>query len=238
MRLDNAVAVKFSLSRNKAQQMIELSKVMLDGRICNKPAAEVKENSDISLIEPPSYASIGGEKLAKALSDFNFSVRDNICLDIGASNGGFTDCLLQNGAKQVIAVDIGECAFDDRLKKDPRVIIKDKTNARYLTASDVPQTCDFACVDVSFISLKLILPAVAALIRQGGHIIALVKPQFEVGRRHLSKSGIVVDVKARERVLVDISNYAVQLGLEVKGSCTAPIRERKNVEYLLLLNKI
>ena len=96
----------------------------------------------------------------------------------------------------------------------------------------------FACVDVSFISLKLILPAVAALIRQGGHIIALVKPQFEVGRRHLSKSGIVVDVKARERVLVDISNYAVQLGLEVKGSCTAPIRERKNVEYLLLLNKI
>ncbi|MDE6550738.1 MAG: TlyA family RNA methyltransferase [Clostridia bacterium] len=238
MRLDNAVAIKFSLSRNKAQQMIELKRVLLDGKICDKASAEVGGESNIELLAMPAYASIGGEKLAKALKEFSFSVKDYVCLDIGASNGGFTDCLLQNGARQVIAVDIGECAFDDKLKNDNRVIIKDKTNARYLTESDIGRQCDFACIDVSFISLKLILPAVCALIRQGGYIIALVKPQFEVGKRHLSKNGIVTNIKARDSVVKDICDFSASLGMRVLGSTTAPIRERKNVEYLLLLNKI
>lgn len=238
MRLDNAVAQKYSISRNKAKQLIELSQVLLDGRVCNKSSAQINENSLISISNMFSYASIGGEKLAKALSDFNYSVKGKRCADIGASNGGFTDCLLQNGAKEVIAVDIGECAFSENLRSDTRVVIKDKTNARYLCAQDIGGECDFVCVDVSFISLKLILPAVNKVLKSGGDVIALIKPQFEVGQAHLSKNGIVTDAKIRDKAVDNIIEFADKCGLKLLDKTIAPIREKKNVEYLVLLHKL
>ncbi|MDE5618381.1 MAG: TlyA family RNA methyltransferase [Clostridia bacterium] len=238
MRLDIAVAQKYSLSRNKAKQLIELSQVLLDGKICNKSSVQIDDNSEISICNMFSYASIGGEKLAKALTDFNYCVDGKRCADIGASNGGFTDCLLQNGAVKVVAVDIGECAFKDNLLNDERVEIKDKTNARYINAEDIGCECDFVCVDVSFISLKLILPAVYRILKIGGDVIALIKPQFEVGQAHLSKSGIVTDPKIREKAVSEIISFANNCGLKLLNKTHAPLRDKKNVEYLVLLHKL
>ena len=174
---------------------------------------------------------------SKAFDDFKYDVKDKICVDIGASNGGFTDCMLQNGAKKVYAVDVGECAFDESLKSDPRVVVKDRINARYITPDDLGELCDFASIDVSFISLKYILPSVNALLKVGGDVIALIKPQFEAGAKELSKKGIVLSEKTHIKVCEDIKTFALELGFDVKGLTTAPIKSDKNKEFLIYLCK-
>lgn len=237
MRLDLAVAEKFSLSRSKAVKLIERGEVRVGGEIRLKAAFEVKAGDLIELEKLPEYASFGGEKLAKALKDFDFSVKDMLCADLGASNGGFTSCLIKNGAKKVYAVDVGECALPPELKSDERVVVKDKTNARYLKREDIGEECDLAVIDVSFISLTLILPAAKEILKSSGDIIALIKPQFEVGKKALGKSGIVTNAKEREKSIEKIRNSAKALDLVERDLTSAPQRQNKNLEFLILLSK-
>ena len=225
------------MTRTKAKQSIERGLAYVNGTQCFKPAAVIKDTDLAELKKLPEYASFGGEKLAKALQDFDFSVQDMTCADIGASNGGFTSCLLLNGAKKVFAIDVGECALPPHLQTDERVVVKDRTNARYITSQDLGQECDLAVIDVSFISLELILPAAGALVRKGGHIIALIKPQFEVGRSGLSKNGMVLSEKERRRAVEKVREAGRKAGLAEENFTTAPIREKKNVEYLILFAK-
>lgn len=237
MRLDAYLSSVHGITRAKAKQMIERGMVSLNGKTVEKPAASVDDGDDVVIEKFPEYASFGGEKLAKALRDFNFSVENMVCADIGASNGGFTSCLLMNGAAKVYAVDVGECALPEKLKTDPRVKVMDKTNARFLTADNLGGQCDFVCIDVSFISLELILPAAAGVIGEGGHVIALIKPQFEVGKKALSKRGIVVNARERERAVDKIRGAAAACGLLEENFTVAPVRENKNIEYLILFTK-
>lgn len=237
MRLDLYLSKTQNITRTKAKQLIESGFIELNGKIVAKPSIEVNDSSTIKVVESFKFSSLGGDKLQKAFDDFDYSVKDKICVDIGASNGGFTDCMLQNGAKKVYAVDVGECAFDDDLKNDDRVIVKDRTNARYITTDDLGELCDFASIDVSFISLKLILPAVKGLLKSGGEIIALIKPQFEAGSKNLSKKGLVLDSKVHRQVCEDIKSFAKGIGFEYKNITTAPIKEGKNKEFLIYLYK-
>lgn len=218
--------------------MISDGFVCVNGKTASKASANVNENDDVSVEREYRFASRGGDKLEKAFSDFSLDVKDKICADIGASNGGFTDCLLYHGAKKVYAVDVGDCAFDDRLKNNDRVVIKDNTNARDLTVDVLGEECDFACIDVSFISLKLVLPAVFSIVKNGGEIVALIRPQFEAGKKNLTKTGLVLSEKVRKSIVDDISAFAKDSGADVLAVTAAPIREGKNVEYLIRLKKL
>ena len=157
MRIDLLISQKFDYTRTKAKQLIESGFVMLNNEVVSKPSLDVDYDSNIEIIDEFKFASLGGDKLEKAINDFNYSVDGKVCIDIGASNGGFTDCMLSHGAKKVYALDVGECALPDRLKEDDRVIVKDRMNARYVTIQDIGEECDFASIDVSFISLTYIL---------------------------------------------------------------------------------
>lgn len=237
MRLDIYLSATQNITRTKAKHMIESSFVKIDGNVVTKAGYELKDNSIVEILDSFKYSSLGGDKLQKAFDDFHYSVSNKVCVDIGASNGGFTDCMLKNGADKVFAVDVGECAFDDELKNDSRVIIKDRLNARYITAEDLGELCDFACIDVSFISLKYILPTVYSLLKRGGEVIALIKPQFEAGAKELSKKGLVLSSKTHQRVCEEIKNFAQSIGFEFRGLTTAPIKEGKNKEFLIYLYK-
>ena len=237
MRLDLHLSKLNNISRTKAQQLVESNFVLVNGKIVNKPSFDVTELDKIEIMQDFKYASLGGDKLAKAFLDFNYSVKDKVCIDIGASNGGFTDCMLQNRAKKVYAVDVGECAFSETLKSDPKVIIKDKINARFITPSDIGEKADFMSIDVSFISLTYILENVSKLLKDDGEIIALIKPQFECGKKYLSKKGIVQSQKVIDKVIEDIKSYAKDIGLTPLKITNAPIKPEKNKEYLILLSK-
>jgi len=180
------------------------------------------------------WVSRGGVKLAAALDAFGIDPAGRVCLDVGASTGGFTDCLLQRGAARVYAVDVGHGQLDARLRADPRVVVREKVNARSLSRAEVLEPVSLAAVDVSFISLRLVLPAVAALVEPGGAIVALVKPQFEAGRREVPRGGVVRDEEVRRRVVEEVAAAGRALGLEVAGSIPSPIRgARGNEEFLL-----
>ncbi len=237
MRLDLYLSKLNNISRTKAQQLVESNFVSLNGKIVNKPSIDVSEFDNIEIMQDFKYASLGGDKLAKAILDFNYSIKDKICIDIGASNGGFTDCMLQNGAKKVYAVDVGECAFSENLKNNPKVIVKDKINARFITPNDIGEKADFMSIDVSFISLTYILENVSKLLKNNGQIIALIKPQFECGKKYLSKKGIVQSQKVIDKVIEDIKSYALSIGLTPLKITNAPIKPEKNKEYLILLSK-
>ena len=237
MRLDIYLSTTQNITRTKAKHMIESSFVKVDGNIITKAGYELKDNSTVEILDIFKFTSLGGDKLKKAFDDFNYSVKNKICVDIGASNGGFTDCMLKDGATKVYAVDVGECAFDDDLKNDKRVIIKDRLNARYITAVDLGELCDFASIDVSFISLKYVLPSVYSLLKEDGEVIALIKPQFEAGAKELSKKGLVLCPKTHQRVCEDIKDFALSLGFQFRGLTTAPIKEGKNKEFLIYLYK-
>ena len=229
----------YAASREKAKAIIMAGNVFVDGQREDKAGtsfdpARIKLEVRGSTLP---YVSRGGLKLEKAVKQFELVLTDRICMDIGASTGGFTDCMLQNGAKKVYAVDVGECAFDESLKSDPRVVVKDRINARYITPDDLGELCDFASIDVSFISLKYILPSVNALLKVGGDVIALIKPQFEAGAKELSKKGIVLSEKTHIKVCEDIKTFALELGFDVKGLTTAPIKNDKNKEFLIYLCK-
>lgn len=221
-------------SRNKASEAILKGEVLYDNKIV-KPSKEVANEELISFAEVDSkFVSNGGYKLEKALIDFNFSVKDMVFADIGASNGGFTDCLLKNNAKKVYAIDVGESQLDKSLLTK-NVVVMDNLNARYLTKDLFVDNIDGVVCDVSFISLTYVLPSIKAILKENGYALVLVKPQFECGKEFLTKTGIVKDVKAKINAVRKVYNFAIELGLTPLNFTFAPIREKKNTEYIMLL---
>jgi len=235
-RLDVALVARgLAPTREKAQALILAGRVAVDGRPATKAGQAVGDEASIAVAEPPHpYVSRGGVKLAAALDGFGIDPTGRTCLDVGASTGGFTDCLLQRGAARVYAVDVGHGQLDAKLRADPRVVVREKVNARSLSEDDVPERVPVAVVDVSFISLRLVLPAVAARVAPGGAIVALVKPQFEAGRREVPRGGVVRSEETRRRVVEEIAEAGRALGLSVLGVLPSPIAgARGNAEFLL-----
>jgi len=226
-------------SRTKAQAMVMAGVVLVDEQRVEKPSHQFDTNSAIRIKggdDPTTrYVGRGGLKLEAALREFQIDVSGLVCLDVGASTGGFTDCLLQNGAKKVFAVDVGHNQIDWRLRNDPRVEVREGVNARYLTPDDFPQKFDLVVMDVSFISVTKVLPAIVPLLTPGGSIVALIKPQFEVGRGEVGGGGIVRDEAKRLRAVEEVNNAARALGLEVVNIIESPITGAEgNIEFLAL----
>ncbi|HVE65463.1 MAG TPA: TlyA family RNA methyltransferase [Thermoanaerobaculia bacterium] len=235
-RLDLVLAARgLAPTREKAQALILSGAVSVDGRRVDKAGTPVDETAEITVSGPPHpYVSRGGVKLAAALDAFGFDPAGLVCLDVGASTGGFTDCLLQRGASKVYAVDVGHGQLDAKIRADPRVVVREKVNARLLSAEDVPELVRIAAIDVSFISTRLILPAVVPLVEKKGTVVVLVKPQFEAGRAEVGKGGIVRSDAVRQRVLVSVEEYGRESGLEPIGSIPSPIRGMHGNEEFLL----
>ncbi|HPU97678.1 MAG TPA: TlyA family RNA methyltransferase [Candidatus Hydrogenedentes bacterium] len=212
-RLDILVQNRFGMTRAKAQALIREGLVMDQaGRVLDKPGLRVSENTDLRLKELPRYVSRGGEKLEAAFTAFPLDVRDRVCLDVGASTGGFTDCLLQHGARLVYAVDVGYGQLDWKLRGDDRVVVLERRNIRFLEPSELPEIPDFFTVDCSFISLRLVLPAVRRLVSPAAQGVALIKPQFEAGREQVGRGGVVRDPAIHEQVIESIRALALELG--------------------------
>ena len=223
-------------SRTKAQAMVMAGVVLVDERRVEKPSESFSPEAVIRIKgdSPESrYASRGGLKLEKALAEFGVSVDGMVCLDVGASTGGFTDCLLQNGASRVVAVDAGTNQLVWSLRNDPRVEVREKTNARELKPEDLDTLFDLIVMDVSFISVTKILPALTPLLADGGRIIVLIKPQFEVGKGEVGKGGIVRDPEKHERVVKEVNEFAESIGLALLGLIESPILGAEgNKEFL------
>ena len=226
-------------SRQRAQAVIMSGEVFVNGQRVDKPGTAVAEDAQIEVRGGTlAYVSRGGLKLEKAMAAFPIDLNGAVCADIGASTGGFTDCMLQNGAEKVYAVDVGYGQLAWKLRSDPRVVCLERTNARYLTREQVPDALDFASVDVSFISLKLILPPLNGLLKDGGHAACLVKPQFEAGREKVGKKGVVRDPDVHLEVLEHFLDHAKESGFTVLGLTYSPIRGPEgNIEYLGYLEK-
>jgi len=230
-------------SREKARKVIMAGSVFLNGQRIDKPGFMIDpQNTDLNIEikdEVLPYVSRGGFKLEKALKEFHIQVKGKTVLDVGASTGGFTDCLLQAGATKVFAVDVGYGQLDWKLRQDPRVVVMERTNARYLTVEQLGQYCDLATIDVSFISLKLIFPAIKECLTESGEIAALIKPKFEAGREKVGKKGVVRDPQTHENVLSEIVYFAVKQGLYMKNLSYSPITGPEgNIEFLIHLSKI
>lgn len=235
-RLDSAMVERgLAASRTIAQSLVMEGKVRVNGQTAAKPATAVSDADDIEVETPPRFVSRGGEKLEGAFAAFaGWRVEDRVCLDVGSSTGGFTDCLLQHGARRVMAVDVGTNQLAWKLRADPRVWVRENFNARYLTAADLPERPSRAVTDVSFISLKLILPPMAEVLEPEGEMVSLIKPQFEAGRG-AAPGGVVADPAIRRQVVADISAFGREsLGLALLGVAESPIRgkDKGNVEYL------
>lgn len=230
---------KLAENRTKAQAIIMSGIVYVDGQKADKPGVSYEETVDIEVRGAACpYVSRGGLKLEKAMAEFPIDLKGCICGDIGASTGGFTDCMLQNGADKVYAVDVGYGQLAWKLREDPRVVCLERTNARYLTHEQIPDELDFASIDVSFISLKLILPAVAGVLKNGGQVASLVKPQFEAGKEKVGKKGVVRDPAVHKEVLEHYLGHAKEAGFGVLGLTYSPIRGPEgNIEYLGFLQK-
>ena len=226
-------------SRQKAQATIMSGIVFVNGQRVDKVGTAVSNDALIEIRGTTlPYVSRGGLKLEKAMQTFPLTLTGKICADIGASTGGFTDCMLQNGAKKVYAVDVGYGQLDWKLRNDARVVCMERTNARYLTHEEIPEELDFASVDVSFISLKLIFPALHGLLREGGEIACLIKPQFEAGREKVGKKGVVRDPAVHLEVLEHFLIHAKENHFTVLGITYSPIRGPEgNIEYLGFLRK-
>jgi 23S rRNA (cytidine1920-2'-O)/16S rRNA (cytidine1409-2'-O)-methyltransferase len=230
-------------SRTKAQAMVMAGVVLVDEQRVEKPSLQFDPNSEIRIKrgdDPTSrYVGRGGLKLEAALREFQIDVAGLTCLDVGASTGGFTDCLLQNGAKKVVAVDVGHNQIDWRLRNDPRVEVREGTNARYLKPEDFEQKFDVAVMDVSFISATKVLPAIVPLLVEKGTIVTLIKPQFEVGRGEVGGGGVVRDEAKRARVVEEVNNAARAIGLEVVNVIESPIQGAEgNIEFLALYSRL
>ncbi|BAZ65852.1 MAG: TlyA family RNA methyltransferase [Pelatocladus maniniholoensis HA4357-MV3] len=246
-RLDTLlVDLGLCVSRQQAQRLIQAGEVSVDGRLVDKVGTEVEVAAEVKIKERSPFVSRGGEKLAKALQEFAITIENRICLDGGISTGGFTDCLLQAGAKLVYGVDVGYGQVDWKLRNDPRVILKERTNLRYLTpdelygVSPLAETggnyADLVVVDVSFISLTKVLPALWRLTQPQREAILLVKPQFEVGKSRVGKKGVVRDPKDHADAIAQVLQAAVELGWNYKGLTWSPVTgPAGNIEYLLWL---
>ena len=221
-------------SRTRAQALVMEGKVRVDGQVETKASRQVEAEVEVEVEAPPRFVSRGGEKLEGAFEKFSLAAEGRICLDVGSSTGGFTDCLLQHGAKKVMAVDVGTNQLAYKLRTDPRVWVKENYNARFMKSADLPDVPTLAVTDVSFISLKLILPPIVDVLAPGGEIVALIKPQFEVGKGN-APGGLVRDEALRLEARDEIVRFGrEELGLELLGLEESPIRgkEMGNVEYL------
>lgn len=239
-RLDVLLVKKgFYPSREKAKSAIMAGLVFVDGQISDKAGMSINIDCDITVKQDICpYVSRGGLKLEKAIDLFSIDLKDKVCMDVGASTGGFTDCMLMNGAAKVYAVDVGYGQLAWKLRSDSRVINIEKCNFRYFDQSQVDEEIDFMSMDVSFISLKLIFPMATKLLKDGGSILCLVKPQFEAGRQQVGKKGIVRDINVHVEVIEKVISYARENELIAKNLTFSPITGAKgNIEYLLHLNK-
>ncbi len=238
-RLDKLMVARgLAPSREKAQALIMAGQVVVGDHAVDKAGQQVAVDAEIRIKgEVLPFVSRGGLKLRRALDEFGMDARGLVAIDVGASTGGFTDCLLQAGVRKVFAVDVGYGQLAWKLQQDPRVVSMEKTNIRNLTPDQLDEQPDLAVIDASFISLSKVLPATIRLVRPGGRIIALIKPQFEVGKGEVGKGGIVRDPAAHEKVIEDIRQSARQLGLAVRGLCESPITGADgNREFLILLD--
>jgi 23S rRNA (cytidine1920-2'-O)/16S rRNA (cytidine1409-2'-O)-methyltransferase len=240
IRLDQLIVNKgLAESREKAKALIMAGEVIVDGARVDKPGHTYTEDCEITLkTESIPYVSRGGLKLAAAIEHFDIDVSNLVMLDVGASTGGFTDCLLQNGAKKVIAVDVGYGQLHWKLRQDPRVVVIEKTNARYLEPGQIEDTPDGAVIDVSFISLRLVIPAVSRLLPQKSFIVALIKPQFEAGKDQVGKGGVVRNEETHNKIISDIRDFCINQGWDPKGEIPSPILGPKgNREFLIYLTR-
>jgi 23S rRNA (cytidine1920-2'-O)/16S rRNA (cytidine1409-2'-O)-methyltransferase len=223
-------------SWEQGKRLIMAGQVLVDGQVVDKPGMQVAGSADICLRASPPYVSRGGSKLEAALDSFAVPVADVVAADVGASTGGFTDCLLQRGARKVYAIDVGYGQLAWRLRQDPRVVVMERMNVRYL--GSLPEPIDLATVDVSFISLELVLPSVIGWLKSAGAIIALIKPQFEAGRTEVGKGGVVKDPEVHRAVLRKILGWALDHGLAVRGVMASPLKgPAGNVEFLAHLSR-
>jgi 23S rRNA (cytidine1920-2'-O)/16S rRNA (cytidine1409-2'-O)-methyltransferase len=240
IRLDQRVtALGLAESREKAQRLIRAGQVKVDGQIEYKPAREVSEEAEVTVLAPPPFVSRGGQKLEAAFARFGLDVNRRVCMDVGASTGGFTDCLLQHGAARVYAIDVGKGQLHSKLRADPRVIVMDGVNARYLKPGDLPEKPDFAVVDVSFISLTRILPALVPMLAPRAELVTLIKPQFEAGRREVSRGGVVRDEAVRLKVIETVREFGErEMALKWVGLCESPMKgPAGNTEFLAYWKK-
>lgn len=236
LRLDQLLFKKgITESRQKARALILEGKIIVNGNKIEKPGTMVDENSEIRICgETLPYVSRGGIKLEHAIREFSIDVKNKVVMDVGASTGGFTDCLLQHGAKKIYAIDVGYGQLAWKLRVDPRVVPIERTNIRYLSRDKIPEDIDIATVDVSFISLKLVIPKVLEFLNHRGEIVALIKPQFEVGKGEVDSGGVVRDSEKRLKTIEEIKKFFETLKLNVIGVIESPIKGQKgNIEYLI-----
>lgn len=223
-------------TRSRAKAVIMAGEVLVDGQRVDKPGTRVARDADLQLIAPMPYVGRGGYKLAGALDLFQLDVTGKLCADIGACTGGFTDVMLQRGAARVYAIDVGYGQLDWKLRQDDRVVVMERTNVRYL--EELPQTAEFVSIDVSFISLKLVLPAVKKWLAPQGDIVALIKPQFEAGPKQVGKGGVVKDTAVHRQVLEDILGWSLENDLTPQALIRSPIKGAGgNVEFLVHLRR-
>lgn len=239
-RLDQWLVIRGQApSRDAAVRMILAGEVKVNGVTVDKPAKAVSADATIEIVQHTSrFVSRGGEKLEAALDAGAIDPRDILCLDVGCSTGGFTDCLLQRGAARVYAVDVGYGQFDWKLRQDPRVVLLERTNIRYLERSAIPERIGLTVIDVSFISLTKVLPPVLQFSRPGGRVIALIKPQFEVGKGQVGRGGVVRDDAQRQEVLQRILRFAEELGLRVIKTLNSPLKGKKGNQELLAIFEV
>ncbi len=226
-------------SREKAKAMIMAGNVFVDNEREDKAGASFKDDCNI-LVKGNTlkYVSRGGLKLEKAIDSFGIDLQNTICMDIGASTGGFTDCMLQNGAKKVYAVDVGYGQFAWKLRQDERVVCMEKTNIRYVTPNDIPDVLDFASVDVSFISLTKVLAPAKELLSEKGEMVCLIKPQFEAGKENVGKKGVVREKSVHEEVIEKVISYAREIGFSILNLDFSPVKGPEgNIEYLVYIKK-
>ena len=230
------VARELCSTLEQAQRLIGTGRVLVDGRVCDKAGSLVAPHSAVTVKEGKRFVSRGGEKLAAGLQGLQVNPAAMICADIGCSTGGFTDCLLQHGAARVYSVDVGYGLLDWKLRQDPRVVVLERTNARFLTIKHIPEPLDLAVVDASFISLELLLPPLIPLFSEAIRIVALVKPQFQLPKDSVGPGGIVQDEELHRQAIAMVQNFATGLGLVCAGVMPSPILGAKgNREFLLLL---
>ena len=239
-RLDVLVVSRgLAPSREKAKAIIMAGNVLVDGQREDKAGSMFKDTVEITVKgHTLPYVSRGGLKLEKAMKNFGVTLKDKVCMDVGASTGGFTDCMLQNGAVKVYSIDVGYGQLDWKLRNDPRVVCMEKTNIRYVTPEDIDDALDFASVDVSFISLTKILEPTRNLLKDGGQMVCLIKPQFEAGREKVGKKGVVRDKAVHLEVVERIVTFALEHGFSVHHLSYSPIKGPEgNIEYLVHIEK-
>ena len=221
-------------TRSKAQAIIMSGLVYVDGQKADKPGVSYDENVSLEVRGAACpYVSRGGLKLEKALRDFNVDPTGFVCSDSGASTGGFTDCLLQKGAKKVFAIDVGYGQLDWKIRSDPRVVVMERTNIRYVTAEQLGEPLDLSVIDVSFISLRIVLPTIKTLLRENGQVLCLIKPQFEAGKEKVGKKGVIREPEIHKEVLDDFVALAAELNFTILGLTFSPVKGPEgNIEFL------